>query len=152
MKEPVGSNASIDKIIYTFENVSPYEFLKNSYNNAEPTARDKRIIENLMIDQKLSPGVVNVLIDYVLKTNNKKLNKEFIETIAGQWKRLGIETVKGAMEICRREHKKVSKNISINKNKKEVSNGSKLPEWFDKSFEKKNDNLEELAEVLKDFE
>ena len=25
-----------------------------------------------MIDQKLSPGVVNVLIDYVLKTNNMK--------------------------------------------------------------------------------
>ena len=152
LKEPVGSNKDIDKIIYTFENVSPYEFLKNSYNNAEPTARDKRIIENLMIDQKLSPGVVNVLIDYVLKINNKKLTKEFIETIAGQWKRLGIETVKQAMEICRKEHKKVSKNVLVvNKNKKEIDN-SKLPEWFDKSFEKKNDNLDELALVLKDFE
>ena len=151
LKEPEGSNASLDKIIYTFENVSPYEFLKNSYNNAEPTARDKRIIENLMIDQKLSPGVVNVLIDYVLKINNKKLNKEFIETIAGQWKRLNIETVKQAMEICRKEHKKVSKNNVVYKTKKEDVD-SKLPEWFDKSFEKKNDNLDELAEVLKDFE
>ena len=136
-------------MIYTFENVSPYEFLKNSYNNAEPTSRDKKIIENLMLEQKLSPGVVNVLIYYVLKINNKKLNKEFIEAIAGQWKRLNIETVKEAMEICRKEHKKVSKTV-IPKTKKEVNEN--LPEWFDKNFEKKSDNLEELEEVLKDFE
>ena len=149
LKEPTGNNSNIAKMIYTFENVSPYEFLKNSYNNAEPTSRDKKIIENLMIEQKLSPGVVNVLIDYVLKINNKKLNKEFIEAIAGQWKRLNIETVKEAMEICRKEHKKVSKNVY--KVKKEIDN-SNLPEWFDKNFEKKNDNLAELEAVLKDFE
>ena len=149
LKEPVGNNSNIAKMIYTFENVSPYEFLKNSYNNAEPTSRDKKIIENLMLEQKLSPGVVNVLIDYVLRINNKKLNKEFIEAIAGQWKRLNIETVKEAMEICRKEHKKVSKTVP--KVKKEI-NDNNLPEWFDKSFEKKNDNLDELEDVLKEFE
>ena len=151
LKEPEGNNSNIAKMIYTFENVSPYEFLKNSYNNAEPTSRDKKIIESLMIDQKLSPGVVNVLIDYVLKINNKKLNKEFIESIAGHWKRIGVETVKQAMELCRKEHKKVSKNNTVLKVKKETSDNN-LPEWFDKSFEKKNDNIEELVEVLKDFE
>ena len=150
LKEPIGNNSNIAKMIYTFENVSPYEYLKSCYNNAEPTARDKRIIENLMIDQKLSPGVINVLIDYVLKINNKKLNKEYIETIAGQWKRLNIETVKEAMEICRKEHKKVSKSIVVNKNKKEVID-TKLPEWFDKKFEKDDNKLDELEEVLKDF-
>ena len=149
LKEPVGNTSNIAKVIYTFENVSPYEFLKSSYNNAEPTARDKRIIENLILEQKLSPGVVNVLIDYVLKINNKKLNKEFIEAIAGQWKRLNIETVKEAMEICRKEHKKVSKTVP--KIKKEINN-SNLPEWFDKSFEKKSDKLDELEDVLKEFE
>lgn len=149
LKEPIGNNSNIAKMIYTFENVSPYEFLKSSYNGAEPTARDKRIIENLMIDQKLSPGVINVLIDYVLRINNKKLNKEYIETIAGQWKRLNIETVKEAMEICRKEHKKVSKNIIVSKVKKE--NDNKLPDWFDKDFEKDSNKLDELEEVLKDF-
>ena len=150
LKEPEGNKSSIAKMIYTFENVSPYEFLKSSYNNAEPTSRDKKIIENLMLEQKLSPGVVNVLIYYVLKINNKKLNKEFIEAIAGQWKRLNIETVKEAMEICRKEHKKVSKTVIAPKAKKEINEN--LPEWFDKSFEKKSDNLDELEEVLKDFE
>ena len=149
LKEPVGNTSNIAKMIYTFENVSPYEFLKSSYNNAEPTARDKKIIENLMLEQKLSPGVVNVLIDYVLRINNKKLNKEYIEAIAGQWKRLNVETVKEAMEICRKEHKKVSKVVAP-KVKKEVNEN--LPEWFDKSFEKDSDKLDELNEVLKDFE
>ena len=138
-------------MIYTFENVSPYEFLKSSYNNAEPTARDKKIVENLMIDQKLSPGVVNVLIDYVLRINNKKLNKDYIETIAGQWKRLNIETVKEAMDLCRKEHKKTKKSGNFIKKEKEEKN-VKLPDWFDKDFEKDSENLDELAEVLKDFE
>ena len=59
-----------------------------------------------MVNQKLMPGVINVLIDYVLKTNNMKLNKNFIETIAGHWKRKNIETVSEAIEECRKEHKK----------------------------------------------
>ncbi len=151
LKEPVGSGTNLAKMIYTFENVSPYEFLKSSYNNAEPTDRDKKIIENLMLEQKLSPGVVNVLIDYVLKINNKKLSKEYIEAIAGHWKRSGIETVRGAMEICRKEHKKISKTVVATKTKKIVNN-EKLPEWFDKNFEKDTGKLDELEEVLKDFE
>jgi len=154
LKEPEG-RGDMAKMIYTFENVSPYDFLKNSYNNAEPTNRDKRLIENLMIDQKLNPGVVNVLIDYVLKTNNKKLNKEFIETIAGQWKRLGIETVREAMEICKKEHKKVQKkNLDSIKdvNKTKISNKVDTPEWFDNNFESNKENLLELEEILKEFD
>ena len=148
LKETPGNNANIAKMVYTFENVSPYEFLKNSYNNAEPTNRDKKIIESLMIDQKLPPGVVNVLIDYVLKTNNKKLNKEYIETIAGQWRRLNIETVKEAMDICRKEHKKINKIVYKKSDNKVKEN---LPEWFDKEQKENKENLEELEELLKDF-
>ena len=150
LKEPEGSNSKINQMIYTFENVSPYEFLKSSYNGAEPTNRDKKMIESLMINQKLPAGVINVLIDYVLKINNKKLNKEFIETIAGQWKRLNIETVKEAMDICRKEHKKVNKNNSSVKVKKDKTVGQ-LPEWFDKDVEKDAENIHELEEILKDF-
>lgn len=152
LKEPVGNNSSLAKMIYTFENISPYDFLKNSYNNAEPTMRDKKIVENLIIDQQLNPGVVNVLIDYVLKTNNKKLNKEFIETIAGQWKRLSIETVSEAMDICRKEHKKVQK--SINKIKKNVGKEytSNVPDWFNKDNDANIENLNEFDDVLKGFD
>ena len=152
LKEPIGNNSSISKMIYTFENVSPYDFLKKSYNDAEPTMRDKKIIENLIIEQKLNPGVVNVLIDYVLKTNNKKLNKDFIEAIAGQWKRLNIETVNEAMEICRKEHKKVQKNIVKNTKVEKKDNLVKVPDWFNKESDINIENLNEFDEVLKEFE
>ena len=58
-----------------------------------------------MTKQKLKPGVVNVLIDYVLKINNKKLTKNFVEAIASQWARLKIETVEDAMKQAKKEHK-----------------------------------------------
>ena len=65
-----------------------------------------KILESLLIDLKLNPGVVNVLIDYTLKTNNNKLVKNYIETIAGQWKRSGVETAEEAMNLAEKEHKK----------------------------------------------
>ena len=83
LKTPLGNDSKLARVIYSFENTSPYDFLKKSYGNTEPTNRDKKLIENLMLDQKLNPGVINVLIDYVLKVNNKKLNKDYIETIVG---------------------------------------------------------------------
>ena len=102
LKTPLGDDSKLAKVIYSFENISPYDFLKKSYGNVEPTNRDKKLIENLMLDQKLNPGVINVLIDYVLKVNNKKLNKDYVETIVGQWKRLKVETVVDAMEVCKK--------------------------------------------------
>ncbi len=152
LKEPTGSNSKLSQIIYTFENISPIELLKKLYNNAEPTIRDKKIIDSLMINQKLPAGVVNVLIDYALKVNNMKLNKDFVEAIAGQWKRLNIETVKEAMDICRKEHKKITKQIPVKKETKNIKDKQELPEWLDKDIEENKENIDELVEILKDFD
>ena len=150
LREPVGDKSDLAKIIYTFENISPLDLLKSAYNGAEPTDRDKKLVENLMLNQQLPPGVINVLIDYALKVNNKKLNKEFIETIAGQWKRLNIETVKEAMDICRKEHKRIIKNKPVLKTKK--TEDIKTPEWFGKDVSVNHENSSELEELLKDFQ
>jgi len=144
LKKPEGENTKWAKMVYTFENLTPYQFLKAKYKGAEPTDRDKKLIENLMIDQKLNPGVINVLIAYVLKVNNEQLNKNYIETIAGQWKRLNIETVEEAMKISEKHHKKVKKMMEENKKTstkmKETSNNS-LPIWFNE-----NHDVEEISE------
>ena len=39
----------------------------------------------------------------------QKLNKDFVEAIAGQWVRLKIETVEDAMKIAEKEHQKYRK-------------------------------------------
>ena len=152
LKTPLGNDSKLARVIYSFENTSPYDFLKKSYGNTEPTNRDKKLIESLMLDQKLNPGVINVLIDYVLKVNNKKLNKDYIETIVGQWKRLKVETVVDAMEVCKKEHKKFKKIINKNDSKPNIKVNDETPIWFDKNQEKEEKGLDELNDVLKEFE
>ena len=154
LRKPEGDSSKRAKMIYTFENISPYQLLKAKYRGAEPTDRDKRIIENLMIDQKLNPGVVNVLISYVLKTNNEQLKKNLVETIAGQWKRSNIETVEEAMIIAEKEHKKMKK--MMNQKTEKVNNSIKkekvdLPAWFNKDqqvMETTKEEEEELDKIL----
>ena len=144
LKNAKGDNTKRGRIIKVFENLTPYEFLKAKYKGAKPTDRDMRILENLLQDLKLNPAVINVLIDYALRTNNNKLSKNYIETIAGQWKRSGIETAEEAMNIAEKEHNK-SKNKQDNKSK-----GKVIPSWFNEKISE-SDNSEEENEEFKNF-
>lgn len=152
LKEPVGDTSKRAKMIYTFETISPYELLKSKNNGSEPTARDLKLAEDLIINYGLKPGVVNVLIDYILKTNNNKLTRNLAETIAGQWKRLKIETVDDAMKLAEKEHKKYHKNNTL---KPKVIKEEKLPEWFDKKIEKpkiSQEEQKEMQDLLKEYQ
>lgn len=158
LKKPAGDRSKWAKMVYAFENLTPYQFLKAKYKGAEPTDRDKRLIENLLIDQKLNPGVVNVLIAYVLKINHEQLKKSYVETIAGQWKRLNIETVEDAMKVAEKEHKKMKNLLNKNKTKTTKSTAvkkeAKLPAWFDKELENTEttpEEEEELNQILKEL-
>ncbi len=147
LKSAYGDNTRRGRIIKLFETLSPYEFLKRKYKGAKPTNRDMTILENLLIDLKLNPAVINVLIDYVLKINNNKLTKEFIEAIASQWKLKGIETATEAMEHAEKEHKK---RYTKKETKKE---SKKVPSWFNEKIESNADikTDEELNNILKEF-
>lgn len=149
LKSPVGDNTKRGKIIGVFENTTPYDFLKNKYKGTNPTSRDLKLLESLLIDLELKPAVVNVLIDYVLRKNDNKLTTSFVETIAGQWKRAGVETAKDAMELAEKEHKKYNKQI-----KTKTVNKVSEPIWFNQNIEKETiteAEKEELAELLKEF-
>ena len=155
LTSPKGDNSNWAKMIYTFENTTPYDYLKSKYKGAEPSNRDLKLVESLMVDMKLKPGVVNVLLSYVLKINNQKLNKNYVETIAGQWARLNIETVEEAMKISEKEHKRLKKKLQ-NTTKNTTKNKTKeaLPEWFDKNIDKEDiseEEKKELDELLKEF-
>ena len=156
LKKPKGDNSKWAKMVYAFENLNPYQFLKAKYKGAEPTDRDKRLIENLLVDQKLNPGVVNVLIAYVLKINDEKLKKSYVETIAGQWKRLNIETVEEAMRITEKEHKKMKRMISPSTKKEKRPSAPKadVPVWFDQDPEKQElsqEDSEEMSKILEEL-
>lgn len=157
LKTPAGDNSKWAKMVYTFESVHPYDFLRSKYKTGEPSLRDLKLIESLLVDQKMTPGVVNVLIAYVLKINNQKLSKNYIDTIAGQWKRLNIETVEEAMRISEKEHKKLKKQFENKNNAKAPSVVTKnkkieeLPDWFNKDLkneEMTEDDVKELDDIL----
>lgn len=130
------------RMIHMFETTSPYDFINSKYKTGNPTSSDLAIISYLLIDLNLKPGVVNVLIDYVLKINNNKLIKSFVEVIASQWSKSGIETVEDAMNIAETEYKN-RKNIPLKK-QKTVSN---TPEWFNKEIKENRATEEEIKEL-----
>ncbi len=149
LRKPIGDTSNRAKMIYTFETISPRELLISKNKGNEPTRRDLKLVEDLLIDYKLKPGVVNVLIDYVLNVNEKKLTRGLVEMLAGEWQRLGIETVEEAMNTAEKEHKKRNKRIVKIENKSQ-----NIPDWFDKKISKKEINDGEdnqLEELLKEY-
>lgn len=141
LRKPVGDVSKRAKTIYNFETLSPYDFLTYKNNNAKPSKIDLSILEMLLIDYNLNPGVVNVLIDYVLKINNNKLVKNFVEVIASQWKRSKIETVEEAMKIAEKEFRAKAKVTAGRSKQKRVL--EEKPEWFNKNIEIKEVSEEE---------
>ena len=151
IKSPIGDKSTKAKIIYMFENTTPYDFLKMKNKGVEPSNRDLRIIEGLMVDLELSPSVVNVLVDYVLRKNNNKLNKEYIETIGIQWRRSNIKTATEAMEIAKKENNKMTKKIEKNTN---IKPKGENPAWFNvdaKKEEMSAEEIKELEDLLKEY-
>ena len=149
LRKPIGDTSNRAKMIYTFETISPRELLISKNKGNEPTRRDLKLVEDLLIDYKLKPGVVNVLIDYILNVNEKKLTRGLVEMLAGEWQRLGIETVEEAMNTAEKEHKKRNKRIVKIENKSQ-----NIPDWFDKKISKKEINDGEdnqLEELLKEY-
>ena len=151
LKNPLGDNSKKGRIINVFENTTPHDFLRHKYNGVKPTGRDLKLLEKLMIDLELTPAVVNVLIDYVLRKNNNKLTEGYVETIAAQWKRAGLKTAEEAMSFAEKEHKKMQKKDDV---RKKVTPTVSTPIWFDKKITDENlsdEEEDELKELLKEF-
>ncbi len=130
LRKQVSDTSKKSKLIYTFETLSPYDFLTGRNKGVKPNKSDLNILETLLVDYEFNPGVINVLIDYVLKINNNKLPKNFVLKIADQWKRSNVKTVEEAMQICKNENqsKKIIKEKTI-KQKEEK------PLWFNQNIE-----------------
>ncbi len=159
LKSPKGDQSSWAKMVYQFESETPYDFLASKYKNGTPSPRDLRIVESLLVDTGLRPGVVNALLDYVLKVNDQKLSRSYIDTLAGQLARLHIETVEDAMRTIEKEHKKLKRQFAkkqTDKNETKTPIKKKeeqLPEWFDKDLNITSDieSQKEMEAMLEPF-
>lgn len=131
------TNDRRSRLINQFETTHPYEFLYLK-QGSKPTPTDLKLIEYLLIEHNLTPGVVNVLIDYALKKSNNKLVKKFVEQTAAQWKRSKIQTVSDAMDIA------ISENNKKTYVKKTIED---TPEWFNTEIDEQLLTDEEIQEL-----
>lgn len=148
LKTPAGDNSMRGKIIAAFESINPVDFLRNKYHGTKPTGRDLKLIENLMVDLEMPPAVVNVLLDYVLRKNNNRLSSNYVEAIAGQWKRAGLKNAKEAMDFAEKENAKLTKKLAP------IKKTSAEPVWFNKVSEAETmsgEEQEEIENLLKEF-
>ena len=147
LKQNYNDTSNRGKMLYVFENTTPYDFLMKKNKGVKPTSRDLKLLEYLAVELKMKPAVINVLVDYVLRINDNKLNRGYVEAIAGGWIRSNIETASSAMERAEKEHKKNQKKVFKEKTED-------TPVWFDKNNEATeidDSKRDELESLLKDF-
>ncbi|WP_307257479.1 replication initiation and membrane attachment family protein [Oikeobacillus pervagus] len=130
-KEPLTKE---EQLIQYLEETSPRQVLTD-ISEAMPSNADMQAVEEVMFQQNLPPGVVNVLIQYVMLKTDMKLSKAYMEKIASHWSRKKIRTVKGAMDLAKKEHRNYldwanKKQENNKKSRKKAIRTEKLPDWF----------------------
>ncbi|MBN6188030.1 DnaD domain protein [Aneurinibacillus sp. BA2021] len=81
--------------------LSPLQLIENYQHGAKVAPADQKIVEELLEQYQLPPGVVNVLLEYVMLAYDRQLPKDVIYKIAAHWKRHNIQTVQEAKRQAR---------------------------------------------------
>ncbi|MFO6497875.1 MULTISPECIES: replication initiation and membrane attachment family protein [Bacillus] len=155
--EQPSNNSKEDHLISLLEQVSPRKLLQDIGGGAEPSKADLKIIEEIMLDQKLEPGVINVLIYYAMLKTDMKLSKNYIQKIASHWARKKVRTVREAMQLAKAENRQYlewaeGKKKQTSRNKK-VIREEKLPDWLKESkAEDSSEPIMQTAASMEDFE
>ncbi|MFB5663565.1 replication initiation and membrane attachment family protein [Alteribacillus sp. HJP-4] len=133
-KEPATNE---EKMVRYYEQTSPLSFLESISDGAKVPSTDVKLVESLLFEYQLQPGIVNVLIDYVMQTNNMKLHKTLVQKIAGHWSRKQLKSVKDAMELAKKEHrerkhwKENGSRSSNGRQAKPYVRKDRLPKWLE---------------------
>ncbi|UFT97996.1 DnaD domain protein [Radiobacillus kanasensis] len=123
-----------DQFIHMLEEISPKQLLEDLSGGNEASAQDLKIIRDVMSQQGLSVGVMNVLVHYVLLKTDMKLSKAYLEKIASHWARKNVKTAKQAMVLAKSENNKYQQWGTSSQQRKSTKQ-EVLPEWFKQSKE-----------------
>jgi replication initiation and membrane attachment protein len=141
-----------EMMIRQLDSISPKQFLMDLADGIEPSAADLQIVEEVMFKQKLHPGVVNVLIYYVMLKTDMKLSKSYVQKIASHWSRKQVTTVKAAMDLAKQEHRQyqewAEKKTAAGK---KVIRKERLPQWLKDDLDKP-DTKQEVDQKEVDLE
>ncbi len=122
----INSESDVAKRLNIYESTSPIMFLRNKQNGIEPVASDKAILDMLAFEMSFSDGMINALIDYVLRVNNGELNKNYISKIASTLIRKGAYDTLSVLEILEGKNAHNSGSAKVNFNKSTLSSNANL--------------------------
>lgn len=129
--------------------LSPVSFLQARQNGAEVTLTDKKMIEHLAMDMHFSNEVINVMIEYILSVSANRLNPKFVDMVAGEWARDGIETKEQALLEVR---KTVSKNTGRSRSNIKIDMPEYIRQQQEGSLPKSRKATEETLSAVKELQ
>lgn len=127
--------------------ISPLQLLTYYQKGARIPASDVELVESLINQYGLPAGVVNVLLEYVLLKYDYKLPRKLVEKIAGQWKRLGIESVEQALEQAKKEEWETKKKKTRSSSKAAAKKPEKLPRALQLQIEQPDSKLQSKEDL-----
>ncbi len=95
-------------LVERLEHISPKQLLEDLSDGAAASTQDLKLISEIMTQQGLTAGVMNVLVHYVMLKTDMKLSRNYLERIASHWARKNVKTVRQAMTLAKSENKKIS--------------------------------------------
>lgn len=121
------------------DTMSPIDML-TGWAKAEPTPKQKYLIEDLIVREQLPFGVINMLLQYAMLKNDMKLTKSYILEIASNWKKLEISSAEEAyhhvMKLKKAEQERQNKSYPSSGGSKRFNNRRNqvskeiTPEWL----------------------
>ncbi|MGL4952983.1 MAG: DnaD domain protein [Culicoidibacterales bacterium] len=151
-----------EKIIAMFETTAPLNFLSNRLGR-NPNQFERELLEKMLVEYHLQPGVVNVILDYSLHNTENQFRANYIEKVAASWSTQNLKTVTEAMALAKKSSKAKAKALATpNKSNQTASRKGSgktrtevLPDWNndapDLTQEQQQDELARIKELMKDL-
>lgn len=148
-----------EQLIQILETISPKQLLEDISGNGTAAASDLKVIRDVMSEQGMAPGIMNVLVYYVLLKSDMKLSKAYMEKIAAHWARKKVSTVREAMELAKSSNQPWNSQNGTSQpasRRKTSGRPEVVPEWFDQKGKVEAPTTTavpdaDVAELLKQF-
>ena len=99
----INSDSDAANLIRSYENTSPIKFLMSKQKGVEVSDADKSIIEELAGNYGFSNGIINALLDYVLKNKDGELSRNYILKIAATLVRKGCQNTLDCLNLLNKK-------------------------------------------------
>lgn len=105
----INSTSDIANLIKYYESTSPVKFLKSKQNGVDLSEADLNLLEELKFNVGFSDGMINALIDRVLRIQKGEINRNYVLKIATTLVRKGCKNTLDCLEDFNNRDKKATK-------------------------------------------